>query len=75
MTVPLRLRLAKPHKSARFDWGDGPQRIVFWFEAKGERSTLSMAHQRMTEAVTSATMKVFWRDAMSDLAAFLEDGR
>lgn len=75
LTQPLRLRVAKPFTSARFDWEDGPQRIVFWFEAKGERSTLSMAHQRMPDAETSAARKVFWRNAMRELAAFLEDRR
>jgi hypothetical protein len=75
LTRPVQRRLATPYKTARFDWEEAPQRVVVWFEAKGGRTTVSLAHQRMPDAETSAAMKVFWRTALRDLAAFLEGGR
>jgi hypothetical protein len=75
LTRPMQLRLATPYKTARFDWADAPQRIVVWFEAKGDRTTVSLAHQRMPDAETSAAMKAFWRSALRDLSAHLDGGR
>ena len=62
-------------QTARFDWEEAPQRIVVWFEAKGERTTVSLAHQRMPDAETSAAMKAFWRAALRDLSVYLDSGR
>jgi hypothetical protein len=72
LTRPVRLRLATPYKTVRFDCEDAPQRVVVWFEDKGERTTVSLAHQRMPDADTSAAMKAFWRSALRDLAGYLE---
>ena len=74
LTRPVQRRLATPYRTARFDWEEAPQRVVVWFEDKGERTTVSLAHQRMPDAETSAAMKAFWRTALRDLAAFLDGG-
>jgi hypothetical protein len=72
---PLRLRVAKPFKSIRFDWDEGGQRIVFWIEAKGDRSSVAVAHQRLPDKAMADEMKVFWRDALRALAMHLERSR
>jgi uncharacterized protein YndB with AHSA1/START domain len=74
LTRPVHLRVATPYRTARFDWEEASQRIVVGFQAKGERTTVSLAHQRMPDAETSAAMKAFWRTALQDLAAYLDGG-
>lgn len=75
LSRPLRLRTATPHKSARFDLGDGGERVVFWFVPKGDRSNLAIAHQKMPDAETAAASKAFWRDRVGALQAYLEGAR
>ncbi len=80
LSRPLRLRTATAPKSgtsigtARFDWEEAPQRIVFWFTAKGARSNVALAHQRMPDKPASDAMKVFWRDRLKALQALLQGG-
>ena len=71
--VVLRERTATPHRTARFDWGEGSTRVIFGFEAKGDRkSTVALSHERLPDSEAAATMKAFWRERLSGLKALLE---
>ena len=75
---PLRLRTANENRTksayatVRFDWEDPDQRIVIWLADKGDRTAVSLAHQRMPDKATADTMKVFWRERLAALAAHVE---
>ena len=69
----LRERTATKPRSARFDWGDGETRVVIAFEAKGgAKSTASLAHERLADAVEAERMKTFWRERVATLKEVLE---
>jgi hypothetical protein len=68
----LRFRTGMKHRTARFDWEDGTQRVVVGFIAKGGRSNVAIAHQRLPDAAGATAMKAFWRDALANLARHLE---
>jgi len=69
----LRERTTTKPRSARFDWGDGETRVVISFEAKGEaKSTASLAHERLVDAVEAERMKTFWRERVATLKEVLE---
>jgi uncharacterized protein YndB with AHSA1/START domain len=71
--VVLSERTATPHRTARFDWGEGSTRVVVGFQAKGERkSVVALSHERLPDSETAATMKAFWRERLSGLKARLE---
>jgi hypothetical protein len=71
----LRERTATRPKSVRYDWGDGFTRVIVAFEAKGEaKSTISLAHQRLSDAAEAERMKAYWRERLNALKAELEGG-
>jgi hypothetical protein len=71
--VHLRERTASPHKTARYDWGEGSTRVVVGFLPKGERkSQVAISHERLPDGESAATMKAFWRERLSGLKAVLE---
>jgi uncharacterized protein YndB with AHSA1/START domain len=71
--VVLRERTATPHRTARFDWGEGSTRVIFGFEAKGDgKCTVALSHERLPDSESAATMKAFWRERLSGLKALLE---
>lgn len=71
--VVLRERTATPHRTARFDWGEGSTRVIFGFEVKGDgKSTVALSHERLPDSETAATMRAFWRERLSGLKALLE---
>jgi len=71
--VVLRERTATPHRTARFDWGEGSTRVIIGFEVKDERkSVVALAHERLPDSESAATMKAFWRERLSGLKALLE---
>jgi hypothetical protein len=71
--VALRLRTATPHRTARFDWGDGSERVVVGFSAKDDgRSVVAVDHQRVADAATAAARKTFWRERLGALRELLE---
>jgi hypothetical protein len=71
--VSLRLRTATPHRTARFDWEDGPSRVAVGFIAKDEaRSTVALEHERLPDAETAERMKAFWRERVQELQRMLE---
>lgn len=67
-------RTASAYATVRFDWEDPDQRIVIWLADKGDRTAVSMAHQRMPDKAAAETMKAFWRERLAALAALVEGG-
>jgi uncharacterized protein YndB with AHSA1/START domain len=71
--VQLGERTATPHKSARFDWGEGSTRVVVGFDAKTEtKSVVALQHERLPDSESAATMRAFWRERLSTLKTLLE---
>jgi hypothetical protein len=71
--VHLRERTATPHRTARFDWGEGSTRVVAGFTAKGaHKSNVAISHERLPDGESAATLKAFWRERLSGLKAMLE---
>lgn len=71
--VQLRERTATRPRSARFDWAGGDSRVVVSFVAKGDdRSTVSLAHERLPGAEEAERMKAFWRERVTTLREILE---
>lgn len=69
----LRLRTATPHRTARFDWADGSERLAIGFTSKGDaRSTVAIEHSRLPDPETAGRRKAFWRDQLQELRRMLE---
>ena len=69
----LRERTATRPKGARFDWADGPTRVVVGFTAKGDaKSTVDLQHERIPDAAEADRMKAFWRERVGVLKEVLE---
>lgn len=67
---PLRERTATRPRRARFDWGDGPQRIHVTVDPKGDgRVTVTVAHIRLTDAAEAERVKPLWRARLAALEA------
>jgi hypothetical protein len=72
-SAPLSERTATPPRTARFDWGDGTTRVVVGFFVKGDaKSQIAVAHERLPDPESAATMKAYWRERLSGLKALLE---
>ena len=72
----LRERTATRPRSARFDWGGGPSRVVVGFHAKGEgRTAVSLQHERLPDGAEAERMKAYWRVRVAALKELLEAGR
>lgn len=66
-------RTSEPGRSARFDWEDGSTRVNVGFIDKGpSKSTVAVAHARLTDADEAATMKAMWKERLAELKSFLE---
>ena len=66
-------RTAQPAKSARFDWRDGPTRVVAWFTPKGEtKSPIALAHEKLPDAEVADEQKRYWREQLVELKRVLE---
>ena len=47
--------------------------MIVGFEVKDERkSVVALAHERLPDSESAATMKAFWRERLSGLKALLE---
>jgi hypothetical protein len=69
----LRERTSTKPRSARFDWGDGPTRVIFGFESKDEaKSTVALQHERLADGAEAERMKSFWRERVARLKELLE---
>jgi hypothetical protein len=71
--VHLGERTATPHRSARYDWGEGSTRVVVGFDVKGDaKSQVAIQHEKLPDSESAATMKAFWRERLSTLKTYLE---
>ena len=71
--APLRERTAQPHRTARYDWGDGSTRVIVGFQAKGDaKSTVAISHERLPDSESAEQMKAYWRERLAVLKAVLE---
>ena len=69
----LRERVSQPDRELRFDWADGASRLVVTFSAVGDaRSQVSVLHQRIPDATSSAELKAHWRERLTALKSVLE---
>lgn len=69
----MSLRTSRAGRSARFDWGEGSTRVVVDFTAKTpDKSTVSLAHERLPDADEAETVKAMWRQRLTELKALLE---
>ena len=72
--VELRLRTSTRPRSARFDVGDGPTRLVAGFMAMGDaKSQVGLSHERLPDAAEADRMKPFWRERVVRLKELLEE--
>ena len=75
---PVRLRKANQNRTAsafatvRFDWEDGSSRVVVWMADKGDRTAVSLAHQKLADGAIAEELKGFWRRRLAALAAHVE---
>jgi hypothetical protein len=75
---PVRLRKANQNRTAsafatvRFDWEDGASRVVVWMADKGDRTAVSLAHQKLADGAEAEERKAFWRERLAALAAHVE---
>ena len=71
----LRERTATRARSARYDWDDGPSRVVVTFDVKGAaKTTVVVEHSRLADAAQADEMKAFWRKHLDGLKALAEGG-
>jgi hypothetical protein len=69
----MSLRTSQPGHTARFNWGDGSTRVSVSFIEKGpSKSAVAVAHERLPDADEAETMKLSWRERLSDLKSLLE---
>jgi hypothetical protein len=69
----LHERTATKPKTARFDWGDGGQRVHVSFAAKDDgKSTVTISHERLADPAERDRMKTYWKDRTAVLQRELE---
>jgi uncharacterized protein YndB with AHSA1/START domain len=72
--APMSLRTATAPRSARYDWEEGPTRVVFGFIDKGEaKSQVALEHERLPDADAAEGMKAWWRERVTELKRVLEE--
>lgn len=69
----LRLHASDPPRSAGFAWDGGPSRVTVTVTPKdSSKATVSVVHDRLTDAAEAQAMKTFWRERLGDLKTVLE---
>jgi Domain of unknown function (DUF4287) len=69
----LEVRAAKPGKSIRANWDDGPTRLVIAFTARGDaKSQVALVHERISDAAAAEALKAYWRERVKVLKRALE---
>lgn len=69
----MKLQDSTARRSARFAWEDGESRVKVDFERKDStRSTVVVAHDKLTKAGDAQEMKTRWRERLNELKAYLE---
>jgi hypothetical protein len=71
--APVRERTTRPGVSARFDWGDGGERMSVTFVPSGPAKTqVGVEHARLPSEAAAAEAKARWRDRLAALKTLLE---
>jgi hypothetical protein len=71
--VPSERTVAKPSRTARYDVGDGPTRLMVTVDAKGpKKATLVVEESRLAGAEQREVRKDFWRQAVATFKMELE---
>ena len=69
----MSLRSSQPGKVARFDWGDGPTRVIVTFDGKGpSKATAYVAHERLADPEAAEAAKAAWKERLAALKSVLE---
>ena len=69
----MSLRTSQPGKLARFNWGEGPSRLLVTFEQKGPaKATVHVAHERLPDADAGEAAKAAWKQRLGALKSLLE---
>lgn len=69
----MSLRTSEPGRSASFDWDDGATRVNVSFIDKGRsKSTVVVAHGRLTDARRAQSTKAMWRERLVVLKSYVE---
>lgn len=69
----MSLRTSQPGRTARFNWEDGSTRVNVGFIDKGpSKSTVSLAHERLSDADEAETAKALWKERLAELKSYLE---
>ena len=69
----MSLKTSEPGRSARFEWPGDSTRVTVSFSDKGSnKSTIIVAHDRLTDAKRAQARKTMWRERLGDLKAYLE---
>lgn len=64
---------SEQHRQIRFQWQEGPTRVVVSLSPRGEtKSQVDLLHQRLADAATAADRKVYWRERLIELKRTLE---
>jgi hypothetical protein len=59
--------------TARFDWLEPPSRVAVYVTAKGAgRATVSIVHEKLSDAASAEHLKTLWRDRLTTLKDLLE---
>lgn len=69
----LRVRRLNAPRVARFDFTDGRSRVTAGLLAKGDRTTLSIEHERLAGPEAVEPMRTFWRERLTALERHLAD--
>ena len=71
--VELSVRTAKPPRTARFNVGDGTERLIVGIDAKGDqRATVHVEHERLADAEAATASREAWRERLAGLKRMLE---
>jgi hypothetical protein len=71
--APLQERTALPHRTARYDWGEGSTRVIVGFTVKSDdKSTVAISHERLPDSDSADSMRSYWRERLAVLKTVLE---
>jgi uncharacterized protein YndB with AHSA1/START domain len=71
-SAELQVRKATPEKSLRIRWAEGETNLDVALYPKGEAKTqVTVQHSGLKDAGQAEQMKVFWKEALARLEAFL----
>lgn len=66
------VRKATPPQSLRLTWGDGTS-VEVALTDKGQRTTVTVQHNKLPDAATAERMKTYWAEALGRLAGLWQN--